>query len=87
VATFDHIPVGSELPWLYGVARNVIANQRRGVSRRTRLVTRLLARTPDRQQESTFDTESSGANAPILDALPRSLPAIRRFFVCGRGRS
>jgi RNA polymerase sigma factor (sigma-70 family) len=71
----DHIPVGAELPWLYGVARNVIANQRRGVSRRTRLVSRLLARTPDRRQESTFDSEWSGATAPILDALATLAPS------------
>jgi RNA polymerase sigma-70 factor (ECF subfamily) len=71
----DHIPVGSELPWLYGVARNVIANQRRSVSRRERLVARLLARTPDRQQESTSNTESPGTTAPILDALAVLAPS------------
>jgi RNA polymerase sigma factor (sigma-70 family) len=37
----DDIPEGSELPWLYGVARNVLSNTRRGQIRRERLVARL----------------------------------------------
>lgn len=39
----DAIPDGAELPWLYGVARHVISNQRRGLARRVRLVGRVLA--------------------------------------------
>jgi RNA polymerase sigma factor (sigma-70 family) len=36
------VPPGSDtLPWLYGVARRVIANQRRGTQRRADLATRL----------------------------------------------
>jgi RNA polymerase sigma-70 factor, ECF subfamily len=31
------IPVDAELPWLYGVARRVVANQRRSLRRRGRL--------------------------------------------------
>lgn len=37
----DDIPAGSELPWLYGVARRSLANQRRGAARRLRLLVRL----------------------------------------------
>jgi RNA polymerase sigma factor (sigma-70 family) len=38
------IPAGVEArPWLYGVARRVLANQRRGVARRVRLDQRLAA--------------------------------------------
>ena len=38
----DRIPSGPEaLPWLYGVARNVVRNQRRSQHRRARLVARL----------------------------------------------
>jgi RNA polymerase sigma factor (sigma-70 family) len=41
---FDRCPQGGELrPWLYGVARRVIANQRRGARRRTALGERLFA--------------------------------------------
>lgn len=37
-----HVPVGdAALPWLYGVARRVLANQRRGELRRRRLGERL----------------------------------------------
>jgi RNA polymerase sigma-70 factor (ECF subfamily) len=38
----DDVPPGAEaLPWLYGVARNVLSNQRRGDRRRDRLSARL----------------------------------------------
>jgi RNA polymerase sigma-70 factor (ECF subfamily) len=39
----DSPPNGSELPWLYGIAANVIRNQRRSRGRRLRLVERLEA--------------------------------------------
>ena len=39
---FDSLPGGPEvLPWLYGVARNVVRNQRRSRHRSARLVSRL----------------------------------------------
>lgn len=41
---FDRCPEGDELrPWLFGVARRVLANQRRGERRRTALGERLAA--------------------------------------------
>ena len=41
---FDRCPQGEELrPWLFGVARRVIANQRRGERRRSALGERLAA--------------------------------------------
>ncbi len=41
---FDRCPQGEELrPWLFGVARRVIANQRRGQQRRSALGERLAA--------------------------------------------
>jgi RNA polymerase sigma-70 factor, ECF subfamily len=41
---FDRCPQGEELkPWLFGVARRVLANQRRGERRRTALGERLAA--------------------------------------------
>lgn len=41
---FDSSPHGAELrPWLFGVARRVLANQRRGARRRTALGERLAA--------------------------------------------
>jgi len=38
---FDDIPSGAELPWLYGVARRVLANQRRAHGRWSRLLERV----------------------------------------------
>jgi RNA polymerase sigma-70 factor (ECF subfamily) len=35
------LPIGRELPWLYGVARRVLANQRRAANRYQSAVTRL----------------------------------------------
>lgn len=41
------VPHGDEaLPWLYGVARRVLANRRRGLFRRTRLTRRILSLRP-----------------------------------------
>ena len=43
----DAVPAGDgSLPWLYGVARRVLANQRRGTERRWNLLGRLFDRTP-----------------------------------------
>jgi RNA polymerase sigma-70 factor (ECF subfamily) len=39
---FDDVPA-EPLPWLYGVARNCLANAERGVRRRARLAARLAA--------------------------------------------
>jgi RNA polymerase sigma factor (sigma-70 family) len=45
----DDVPTGSDaLPWLYGVARRVIANQRRGGLRRGELSARLARELPSR---------------------------------------
>jgi RNA polymerase sigma-70 factor (ECF subfamily) len=40
------VPPGQELPWLYGVARRVLANHRRSAGRLERLRTRLRAEPP-----------------------------------------
>ena len=43
----DEVPDGDEARlWLYGVARRVLANQRRGLQRRERLEARLGTRSP-----------------------------------------
>jgi DNA-directed RNA polymerase specialized sigma24 family protein len=42
----DHLD-GSELPWLYGVARRVVMNHRRGARRRHRLGAALIAQPND----------------------------------------
>lgn len=56
----DRCPEGEELrPWLFGVARRVIANQRRGDRRRTALAERLIA---------SFDAAAFETIAPRGDA-------------------
>lgn len=37
----EEVPVGRELPWLYGIARNVVRNAHRSRTRRRRLLGRL----------------------------------------------
>lgn len=50
-----HMPAGDETrPWLYGVARRVLANHRRGIRRRSNLGQRL------RQELATVVPDSSG---------------------------
>ena len=68
----DEIPLGAELPWLYGVARRTLANHRRGDSRRSALHDRLV---------SDWVTVDIEANAPeiktaALEPLRRALAAL-----------
>jgi RNA polymerase sigma factor (sigma-70 family) len=62
----DDIPADSPLPWLYGVARRVVANQRRSADRRRRLVTKLAS---DRNEPSP--TGPSAPNDVVVAALAR----------------
>lgn len=65
----DDLPAGAELPWLYGVARRVLANQRRGDGRRLRLVDS-LSREPRTSDDPTSEKATSG-DEPVLQALRR----------------
>jgi len=72
----DEVPTGDEtLPWLLGVARRVLANARRGDTRRDRLLGRLRQHrvevaTEVEEQASAHETETA-----ILAALDRIRPA------------
>jgi RNA polymerase sigma-70 factor (ECF subfamily) len=57
---FDDLPLDEPLPWLYGVARNCLANAERGVRRRARLAARLAH-------------EPADADAPEADDLHEAL--------------
>jgi RNA polymerase sigma-70 factor, ECF subfamily len=60
---FDRCPKGTELrPWLFGVARRVIANQRRGQRRRSALSDRLA----QNFDQSTFQTVGTPEDTSTL---------------------
>ena len=63
----ERMPAAHEqqLPWLYAVARRLLANQRRGVARRVRLVERL---------RSTFTAPPAGDPVPEVVAAVSALP-------------
>ena len=61
------IPPGSELPWLYGVARRVLANQRRSERRLTGLIQRL------RSQPQDVATPVSGGGH-VVEAMAQLKP-------------
>lgn len=62
------VPVGSELPWLYGVARRVLANARRSQVRWIGLQRRIA-------DQPTYDAASPAANDVVRHALARLPPA------------
>lgn len=65
----DDIPAERALPWLYGVARRVVANRRRSAERRRRLVTKLGR---DRSQPSPV--AAAAPDEAVLTALARLRP-------------
>jgi RNA polymerase sigma factor (sigma-70 family) len=70
---FDRCPQGEQLrPWLYGVARRVIANQRRGERRRSALAERLVANFDAPAFEALVGPEDTSALAHAFAALSDS---------------
>ena len=63
----DVIPLGAELPWLYRVARNVLANHRRTGDRRKRLIGRIT------EDEIVRRPSATGSGNEMLDAAVRQL--------------
>jgi RNA polymerase sigma factor (sigma-70 family) len=64
------IPKGAELPWLYGVARRVLANQRRARGRRARLAS-VLSRVRRVRPDAADAAEASDEVRAVLAALAR----------------
>jgi RNA polymerase sigma-70 factor (ECF subfamily) len=60
---FDEAPSDSRLPWLYGVARRLLANQRRAATRRSALV--------DRLGSAASPAAAADGDGALLDALAR----------------
>jgi RNA polymerase sigma factor (sigma-70 family) len=68
---FDDVPGGYALPWLYGTARKVLANQRRSRSRLMRLATRLRVNSPTAPVEPETAVIRREQDQDVLDALGR----------------
>jgi RNA polymerase sigma-70 factor (ECF subfamily) len=67
-------------PWLFGVARRVLANQRRGIRRRGALVSRVAAHlTP--HLETIPAIEHHADSQLVLDALSRLSPPDRELLI------
>lgn len=65
----DHAPSDRPLPWCYGIARRILANQRRSQSRHLRLIQRLEAE----PRFSTFPDPAETGPDPELTAALASL--------------
>lgn len=72
----DEIPAGQELPWLYGVARRVIANQNRGEARRERLLVRLAGERSVRAEPAASD-DPSRLRAALARLRPEDQEVLR----------
>jgi RNA polymerase sigma factor (sigma-70 family) len=67
----DAIPDGEQARlWLYGVARNVLANHRRGLARRHDLSAALAAEVSQRHEPSAEDSAGLGTIGEVFRALP-----------------
>jgi RNA polymerase sigma-70 factor (ECF subfamily) len=65
----DHLPAGPDVRlWLFGVARNVLANHRRGEDRRRRLHLRLVSASRPTPWVQELDPPSLAGVDPELDA-------------------
>lgn len=74
----DDLRDGDPLPWLYGIARRVLANDRRARFRRRRLAERLIAETPYSSDDHAEGVAQRVDLAEALEALsPRDLECLR----------
>ena len=77
----DDVPHGSgSLPWLYGTARRVLANQRRSRSRRFRLATRLRTDPPAAPEGPETVILRRERDREVLAALSRLRPQDREVI-------
>src|SRR5271166_3869306 len=70
----ERVPVDEPLPWLLGVARNVLATDRRGSGRRTALAARLLSRWTElsgRPSDADHWCAAEWQSGPVTGALAR----------------
>jgi RNA polymerase sigma-70 factor (ECF subfamily) len=77
-----NMPTGAELPWLYAVARRVLANQRRSARRRQAAVTRLRVidatdTAADPEVQVVRDEDSRAVDAALTRLKPADQEVIR----------
>lgn len=68
------IPTQAELPWLYGVARNVVSNHQRSTRRRLRLVSALTAQPPATADDIEVQVVRRAEEKMVLEALQTLSP-------------
>jgi RNA polymerase sigma factor (sigma-70 family) len=72
----DSAPTAEQTrPWLYGIARNVMANRQRGERRRVRLAARLKA-----EPVSGAADDAAGASDVVSEAMEELSPADRELL-------
>ncbi len=72
----DDVPAGEDaLPWLYGVSRRVLANQRRGLRRKVRLDHKLFGLGSEPQQTPEAVIIRGSEIQEVLDAFDRLKPS------------
>jgi RNA polymerase sigma factor (sigma-70 family) len=72
----DSMPERDEtLPWLYGVARNVVRNNRRRRQRTARLVSRLSSHSPEVSDAAETVVVQNAESVEVLDAMAGLRPA------------
>lgn len=76
----DDIPLGRELPWLYGVARRVLSQQRRSRRRRNRLVEKLAGLAAVTAPGPETIVVRNAEDAEVLEALNRLRPDERELL-------
>lgn len=69
------LPPGDELPWLYGIARNVVLNHRRGARRQSRLRSRLRGLAPVGNPDTESQVVRRADERLVLEALAMLRPA------------
>ena len=66
---------GETLPWLYGVARNVVRNQVRTRQRKVRLVSRLSSHSPEVSDAAETVVVQNTESVEVIDAMAGLRPA------------
>ena len=76
----DDVPADA-LPWLYGVARRVLANRRRSGGRRSRLLTKLGGLRPDAPPNPEMVVVRRAEEEELIEAVNRLRPADRELLL------